>query len=219
MLMREKGAVAPVVYDLPADPDEVCAADALSRTKSALSLLCVRIAVSAHASAFMPWAVVQTPYAALPHAQDIKSLGQERAPELPEDGASVNFCDLRCQCSAPTVVMLAAQEVRSLGEGRRLEVPEDGASVNLGDLGPFASNVTRIQYSSLVTPPSTFDFDLLTGSCSVLQCAVYRSSRHSTWHSSVFLLCDLQVDRSERMHRQRCTLFPHQLCRHARIMS
>jgi hypothetical protein len=50
-----------------------------------------------------------------------------------------------------------------LGKGRRLSLPEDGATVSFGDLGPFASNVTRVYYSSPVTPPSTFDFDMVSG--------------------------------------------------------
>ena len=50
-----------------------------------------------------------------------------------------------------------------MGNGRPLSLPEDGASVSFGDLGPFASNVTRVYYSSPVTPPSTFDFDMVSG--------------------------------------------------------
>ncbi len=55
------------------------------------------------------------------------------------------------------------QEVKALGEPRALELPEEGASVEFEDQGPFASSVARLRYSSLVTPPSTIDFDLETG--------------------------------------------------------
>lgn len=67
---------------------------------------------------------------------------------------------------APIVYELPAdidQEVTSLDKGRTLALPEDGAEVFFEDQGPFISGLARIRYSSLVTPPSTFDFDLATG--------------------------------------------------------
>lgn len=68
-----------------------------------------------------------------------------------------------CGASPQPVGLSCAQDVRALGEGRVLELPEEGATVAFEEQGPFDSAVGRIHYSSLITPPSSFDFDLATG--------------------------------------------------------
>ena len=56
-------------------------------------------------------------------------------------------------------------EIVSLANGsrRRIEYPEPVYAVNLGANMEFAAPILRYEYQSLVTPPSTFDYDMNTG--------------------------------------------------------
>lgn len=52
-----------------------------------------------------------------------------------------------------------------LPEGRRLIFEQDESySLGFSKQGPFNSAVLRVVYSSLVTPDSTYDISLVTGS-------------------------------------------------------
>jgi protease II len=44
-----------------------------------------------------------------------------------------------------------------------LGIEEDSYALEFGEQGPFNSSVLRVTYSSLITPESTFDVNLVTG--------------------------------------------------------
>lgn len=59
------------------------------------------------------------------------------------------------------------QDIKELGASRALELPESAYTVGLEDQGPFHSTVSRLFYTSLSSPLSTLDFDLVTGNNAV----------------------------------------------------
>ena len=50
----------------------------------------------------------------------------------------------------------------SLEKGLQMQFDEPAYTVRAGQQGDYESNVLRVVYSSLTTPPTTIDQDLLT---------------------------------------------------------
>lgn len=55
------------------------------------------------------------------------------------------------------------QPLTTLDEGRTLAFEEESYSLDFGKQGPLDSLVIRVVYSSLVTPESTYDINVMTG--------------------------------------------------------
>lgn len=61
-----------------------------------------------------------------------------------------------------------AAPAATLTGGARVPVREEAYALGPGQQGDFGSDVLRLRYSSLTTPPTTIDFNMATGS----QCAL-----------------------------------------------
>ncbi len=75
------------------------------------------------------------------------------------------------------------QPFTDLAEGRTLEFEEESYSLSFGKQGPIESDVLRVVYSSFVTPESTIDFNMITGTTADAFYGILQQS------SGVYFLC------------------------------
>jgi hypothetical protein len=76
----------------------------------------------------------------------------------------------------------------ALSGGRRVPVREEAYALGPGEQGDFDSDVLRLGYSSLTTPPTTIDYNMATGS----QCAPPKHTachRLASWTASALNPC------------------------------
>ncbi|MCJ1354290.1 MAG: hypothetical protein MMC33_004277 [Icmadophila ericetorum] len=68
-------------------------------------------------------------------------------------------------------------------ESESIDFSEESYSLQLGEQGPYNSSMLRITYSSLVTPASTFDVNMTTGTLTVYATdSAYASSMQTGLH-------------------------------------